>query len=669
MSQTSPFLKKNTATHRPLSLFLPALFVLFFFVSCNSRSTENHTPDDLISIADSDTFSYESPNENEAETETRDNDVEDSDLSDNDAELPDYDDDSFKDTFTLENECFGKKVLTKEIVEVDKYGDGFENEVNSDYMYQIDRYYDKNCRIKFEVKYKINTDDIAGIWDGSHSPSYEYDDKGNVKKICHRKKDGTLKSCGRYSYEFDSAGRVIKMCKGMTTEDRDVGCVYYFYDESGKLKQRIRNTGCVRGYLEFYRNYSEIGAEFFADDYSIGVTTYDREERIDYFYDEKGRISKKERYFLFEEYDENDYMITRRGYNVVNRMIGKFKIGYDYNSVKLPVKSSHYEIYQEDFKDFYTAEYERNYFYDEKMRPAKITTNCISCGPMWKAWLDEWEYYHDGTLKRHRASLDKGGGYEEKTYDEKGREITYKEVEYTGNIWKTEEKTYYEETENVKTNYLCFEDRCNLWDYSYEFDEFKRKTSVIGLYDYDTLGTRYGDGIYYKYDNTGRTTERRIYTVWHAKDDTELTKSQRAIDLYTFDEKGRLVETRSSQEWDEEGDLSIDEMWISSQIEYDSFDRIINELKVGRHYLYTYHGETKAKNKVWLKNGIITYEYDEKGNLVSEVYKDPGGSLNSDSYIFEFIYNKSNNMISSTKGDHYSSRKENHKYFYTIFEE
>ena len=392
------------------TIFLIILSALLFFVSCSGCSDGSRAENDSISIADSDILSDADQEGNKLDNETQENDVEDSDLKDNDVESPDHDDDSFIDNFTIKNECLGKEVLTKEIVEVDKYGDGFENEVNSDFMYQIDRYYDKNCRTKFEVKYKINTDNIDGIWDGSHSPSYEYDDKGNVKKICHRKKDGTLKSCGEYSYEFDSTGRVIKMCKGSSIEGRDVGCVYYTYDESGKLKQRIRNTGSVMGHLEFYRNYSEIGAEFFSDDYSIGKTTYDRQERIDYFYDEKGRLKNKDRYFLYEEYDENDYVISRRGYNVVNRMIGKFAIDYNYNSSKLPVKSSHHEIYQEDFKDFYTAEYERNYLYDEKMRPLKITTNCIGCGPMWTEWLDEWEYYSDGTLKRHRESRDKGGG-------------------------------------------------------------------------------------------------------------------------------------------------------------------------------------------------------------------------------------------------------------------
>lgn len=651
-----------------VAVFSVLFYGLLFFMSCSGCSDgKNKVYSDSISIADSDVFPDADQKENKSDTETQENDFADSNLTDHDPELPDHDNDSFKDTFTLKNECFGKKVLTKEIVEVDKYGDGFENEVNSDFMYQIDRYYDKNCRIKFEVKYKINTDDIEGIWDGSHSPSYEYDDKGNVKKICTRDKEGAFQGCSEYSYEFNSDGKVIKMCKGITTEGRDVGCVYYSYNESGKLKQRIRNTGSVMGHLEFYRNYSEIGAEFFSDDYSIGKTTYDRQERIDYFYDEKGRLKNKDRYFLYEEYDENDYVISRRGYNVVNRMIGKFAIDYNYNSSKLPVKSSHHEIYQEDFKDFYTAEYERDYSYDEKMRPTKITTNCVSCGAGWKSWLDEWEYYPDGTLKRHRASLDKGGGYEERTYDEKGREIKYKEVDYTGDYIKTEDKTYYENTDNIKTNHVCYMGECRNRDYTYEFSSSGEKTSETWLYtDENLLGK--GRITLYRYNFSKQILETKEYSLLKTEEDTEFVRSQYLRAWYFYDEKGFFIAGKAETNWDETSIPTLDEIPIYKRRQYDSSGRLTYEIKDNQYHIISYHGETTARDKVWLKNGIINYEYDEKGNLISEDYKDPGGNLNSDNYTFKFKYDTLNNLISAVKGAHDSSRKENHKYFYTTFE-
>lgn len=644
--------------------FIITIFGASFILSCSGCSNGKTTIDEDSALkVDTDNLSDSDMNDERMESDDVKNDEDYSDV-----ELPDSDYDIIQDNFTLENECFGKKVLTKEIVEVDKNGDGFTGD-GDDYFYYIDRYYDKKCLVKFEVKYK--TEDIAGIWDGSRSPSYEYDDKGNVKKACFRDRDGKLEACYGYAYEFNSEGKVIKMCNGNKTEGRDVGCVYYFYDESGKLKQRIRNTSDSMGYLLFYRDYSEIGSEFFADDYSTYNGEYDRQERIDYFYDEKGRLKNKDRYFLYEEYDVNDYVISRRGYNVVNRMYGKFKIDYDYNSVKLPVKSSHYEVYKEDYKAFYTAEYERNYSYDDKMRPTKITTNCVSCGAGWKAWLDEWEYYPDGTLKRHRESLDKGGGYEERTYDEKGREITYKEVEYTGNIWKTEEKTYYEDTDNIKTNKLCYEEKCNLWDYTYEFDEHEKKISEIRLYDYDEspdgLIYRYGDEIFFKYDIKNKIIEKKIYTVWYPKGNSEdFTKTQKEIYIYSYDEKERLIEVSSSNEWNEPDPFSSDKIWITEKYSYDSLNRITDKYEKGRYYNLSYHGNTTAKNRVWLKNGTITYEYDEKGNLVSEVYENSTIQQGDDDYIYKFVYDKNNCRTSGERSR--NGRKENHKYFYTTFE-
>lgn len=651
-----------------LRLFL-VILGLFLFVSCSSsKNTENDSDifpdfdfdsDNSENIVDDDKYSLDDYDSVDDFSKTTDEDSVKSDINEN----------SSDDDFSLTQECFGKKILTKEIVEVDKWGDGFENDVDNDFRYQIDRYYDKNCRLKFETRYKIDTDKIYGSWDGSYSPSYEYDEKGNVIKTCTRDKEGKLSrkySCRQFSYEFNKDGTIKKMCEGNSTEGDTPGCVYYYYDEKGRIKQRIRHSGYNMGYLLFYRDFSDIGSEYFSDDYSVYGGGYDRKERIDYFYDEKGRISRKERFFLLQEFDENDHVVSIRDYNVTNRMTAKANINYEYNSKKLPVKSHHFEDFNQDFDNPYSAEYERLYFYDEKMRPLKITTNCISCGPMWREWLDEWEYYPDGTLKRRREFVNYGGGYRERFYDEKGREVIYKEYSYNGELWISKERTFYEDTNEVKTNYYCYFENCSLLEYTYEFDKEGKKIKELELSDFKYEGElwRMGFATYYKYDSRGNILEKKTYGVSRIKDneESEFYESQRTIALYVYDKENRLIEWRGSDTWDE-NNLDINAMLIINKWDYDSYGRISKE----KDFLYTYHGETKAKDEVWRINGIIRYSYDEKGKLISEEY-DPLNQTNSDEYILNFKYDTNSFLTSSEKSFHVpKSQKESRKYFYTTF--
>jgi len=642
-----------------LRLFL-VILGLFLFVSCSSsKNTENDSDifpdfdsDNSENIVDDDKYSLDDYDSVDDFSKTTDEDSVKSDINEN----------SSDDDFSLTQECFGKKILTKEIVEVDKWGDGFENDVDNDFRYQIDRYYDKNCRLKFETRYKIDTDKIYGSWDGSYSPSYEYDEKGNVIKTCTRDKEGKLSrkySCRQFSYEFNNDGTIKKMCEGNSTEGDRPGCVYYYYDEKGRIKQRIRHSGYNMGYLLFYRDFSDIGSEYFSDDYSVYGGDYDRKERIDYFYDEKGRISRKERFFLLQEFDENDNVISIRDYSVTNRMTAKAKITYEYNAVKLPVKSHHFEDFNQDFNNPYSAEYERFYFYDEKMRPLKITTNCISCGPMWREWLDEWEYYPDGTLKRKRESTDRGGGYTERFYDEKGREVVYQEFSYTGKIWVRKEYKYRGDTNELESQYRCYEEtQCFSSDYKYEHDESGR--IILDSQIDETAGGKLGRTRIYKYTQTGQISETRQYYIFIAKDGTE-EEAGRAITIYIYDSKDRLVETRFADEWDEENP-DISKMDVIYK-KYDSFGRIIRDNRLN----YTYHGETEAKDSVWYLNGIISYTYNEKGMLVSEEY-DPLNQTNFDEYILSFKYGTDSFLTSSEKSFHVPrSQKESRKYFYTTF--
>ena len=283
------------------------LFIaLFFFISCSSSKSENDSYTDSDSHTDSDDLTViEDADSNSQDADFIDGsdetDDEDSD-SENDEDLPD-------EANSLTQECFGKKVLTKEIVEIDWQGDGFENGVGFDYSYQIDRYYDKNCRVKFENKSKCtsaNSDECDGL------SSYEYDENGNVTSIC------TEFYCRYFSYKFNDDGSVEKMCNGKST-DKEAGCVYYRYDENGKIQRETRYNlpGDVTGADEFLEDLYWPEAE-------------------EYFYNDEGKTIRKERFFAYKEFDENNRLISVYKYDyssfLSRTLLEKKSVKYDYES-------------------------------------------------------------------------------------------------------------------------------------------------------------------------------------------------------------------------------------------------------------------------------------------------------------------------------------------------
>ena len=118
------------------------LSILFFVAGCSGSKKEtvndsDAVPDDDIETAD--------PENDPAEDDTLPDEEEKSD--EEDMEPPD-------EQISVTQECFGKKVLVRETVSVEEY-----NYRGNSYEYYIDRYYDENCRIKFETKYRV-TDSI-----------------------------------------------------------------------------------------------------------------------------------------------------------------------------------------------------------------------------------------------------------------------------------------------------------------------------------------------------------------------------------------------------------------------------------------------------------------------------------------------------------------------------
>ena len=166
------------------------LSVSFFAAGCSGPKKEKANDSDAVSDDDIETADPEND-------DSEDDDIfQDEDERSDEDSGEEADEEDETDDFSLIQECFGKKLLVHETVSVDEY----DYSANS-YEYYIDRWYDNNCRIKFESKYYLYPNGKVGKHLGR---SYKYDDKGNVKQICKRSKNGEImEKCQRFSYEFN----------------------------------------------------------------------------------------------------------------------------------------------------------------------------------------------------------------------------------------------------------------------------------------------------------------------------------------------------------------------------------------------------------------------------------------------------------------------------------
>ncbi len=579
-----------------------------------------------------------------------------------------------KERIPLTQECIGKKVLTKETVDVDSKKTGY---AGANYTYMIKRYYDKNCRVKFESKYNVTNSTSKG----RKSKSYEYDDKGNVTRICKRDTEGVITGeCQKFSYEFNDDGTVKKMCVGKLEEGREAGCVTYFYDENGRIKQRVRRSA-VKEAFPFFRDFSDEDAEYFSEDYAVVESVFtngervsegiDMQERVDYFYDEKGKLTEKKRYFISKEFDENGKDAAVYYYGYVPDYIAsidmttKKTIKYDYSDGLL-LKSHH------DFYEYYMVcsgaswawrkrEHEKEYFYDEEMRPVRITT---TPDERYSVTIDdEWEYYPDGSLKRRVETLDDDDNTNacyyyppkavERIYDEKGRETGYNKIDFSG-VYERTTRTFYYNSSEIKHETVCDEEeKCKSYSYTYEHDGIGRVTKKSKEYDdpvlvdfFDEYGFYTGkwekqvDVTYYKYTATGKLKESRAYTIQRDYEDETApeTTSKKRIEIYVYDDQDRLVEIRSAGSWDEEnpdiGSMSV------QYTEYDSLDRVISD----NGHVYEYRGDSDIRKKTWFKWGSTFYKYDENGNLVGEKY-----NKGLQRYNMEIEYDEDGYPVSAVK--------------------
>ena len=670
---------------KSIFLFCVFLSISVIFVGCNSSKKESVDDHDILPDDDIETSD---PENDPAEDDDTVPDEEEK--SDEEADEEDETDD-----FSLIQECFGKKVLTTETVEVNSHQAGY---ADKNYTYKIRRYYDENCRVKFESKYYVVQEGSLNTY---KNKSYKYDDKGNVTKICKRNHEGKLTGeCQKFSYEFNDDGTVKKMCAGKLEEGRESGCVSYLYDKNGRIMQRIRRSA-VKETFPFFRDFSDEDAEYLSEDYAVAESVsvsgktlseeLDMQERVDYFYDEKGNVAEKKRYFIYNEFDENgnDAAVYYYGYIPYYMtsidMTAKKRITYDYSDGLL--LKSHHNVYAYYMTcsnaawSWHKREYEKEYFYDEEMRPVRITTspderNLVSID-------EEREYYSDGSLKRKVTTFDDDGitngcSYynpkaEERIYDEKGRETGYNKIDYSGEVYEATTRTFYDNSSEVKHETVCDEEeKCKSYSYTYKHDDLGRITEKRKEYDdpvsrYDEywqpVALKRVDVTYYKYTETGKLKESRTYEIYRDYEDETAPESvsKQRIEIYIYDEKDRLVKVRSNHYWDDD-DLDNPDIgsWSVQYTEYDSLDRVVGD----NSHIYEYRGDTDMRYKTWNRWGSTVLKYDEKGNLVSEKYNN-----SVQQYKMEIEYDEDGYPVSAVKdsSNDERDRKEIRTYSYETF--
>jgi hypothetical protein len=665
------------------------LSISFFVAGCSGSKKETASDSDVVTDGDIETA--DSENDASEDNEILPDEEEKSD-EDIDEETDDDEEDEIDD-FSLIQECFGKKLLVHETVSVDEY----DYSANS-YEYYIDRWYDNNCRIKFESKYYLYPNGKVGKHLGR---SYKYDDKGNVKQICKRSKNGEImEKCQRFSYEFNDDGTIKKMCVGKLEEGRETGCVSYLYDKDGRIKQKTRRSAVAKA-VPFFRDFSEEDAEYLSEDYAVAESIningdtisagLEMHEKINYSYDEKGNVAEKQRHFISKEFDENgnDAAVYYYGgfipyYMTAIDMTAKKRITYDYSDGLL-LKSRHdlYEYYMNCDNaawSWHKRKYEKEYFYDEKMRPVRIMTspderNLVTID-------EEREYYPDGSLKRKVTTFDDDGSRstcdwdyynpkaEERIYDEKGRETGYNRIGYSGEVYERTTRTFYDNSSEIKKETVCNnEEKCKSYSYTYEHDGLGRMTEKRKEYDdpvqvwveiYTSEWKKQVDVTYFKYTGTGKLKESRAYEILRDYYDETAAESvsKKRIEIYIYDEKDRLVEIRSAGSWNEEnpdiGSMSV------QYTEYDSLGRVISD----NGHVYEYRGDSDIRKKTWFKWGSTFYKYDENGNLVSEKY-----NKGAQRYNMEIEYDEDGYPVSAGKEypNDDKERKETRTYSYETF--
>ncbi|MFV0515840.1 MAG: RHS repeat-associated core domain-containing protein [Aminipila sp.] len=392
--------------------------------------------------------------------------------------------------------------------------------------------------------------------------TYEYDIFGNLLKEVNPKKYVT-------NYYYDTLGNLTRL--------KDANDINYYYEYNSVGLLISQSMPYKDGsYVKSYADYDTLG--------NLIRTVNAKNEKLDYFYDKRGRLT------LVKQYDKNQKSIsTKYTYDNVGRL----------TSIKKGITNE-----TED-----TSYQENKYFYN-------------SLGDLVKE--------RDEQGKETSYKYDKEGRIIEKT-DRNGVN-TYLKYDGAGRL--IEKKNSKDSDENVLSyeydlmgNLVRTTDELAVTDYSY--DDLNRVTNVqIKNSEYsfsdkaqssliNDKGTNAVIQKKYSYDNLSRVKSFEIYN------NTTLEQKEE----YHYDELSRIT--------------GIKEKGIIYGYEYDKTGKLLKEINpvtnVNRNY--TYYKSGKVRSVVTDKIGkdpanpgvidIAYYEYDELGNIT---YKEE----NQDKYTYNY---------------------------------
>ncbi len=333
------------------------------------------------------------------------------------------------------------------------------------------------------------------------------------------------------------------------------------------------------------------------------------------------------------------------GMGIYSTVYGKFPDKYEYDAAGRVIKETYDGLYKSD--DYTTYEYDKKgnrvaktihtealdkfrnvktvYEYDEKGR--KIIENEYASTGDIESGKIEWERYSKNEYK----------------YDENDRLIS--QVEYSDGKTISQIKYEYDDEGN-----LCFERK--LSEGGKQIDETKYDKYGRTVYEIVSLGSEYESKEEYEYDDKGNL----IHSVQYRKGDKvgELKCVYNGTDLLS----------RTEETFGENAGKNVLEYKNGvrcKEISYGSDGKVSSEREYDEHGNLIHKGSIDSVTGLELSANYYKYEYDKKGNLVSQsLYK------GSDDRLLNkiiFTYNTQNLLTGKTETS-YKSGKETDKIEY-----
>lgn len=500
---------------------------------------------------------------------------------------------------------------------------------------------------------------------GDKVTNYEYDLRGNVKRVTVTKDDstgeshekkykydfrGNVTSCidelsNETTYEYDKVGNLIK------TTYCDDTCIQYTYDENGNIKSvtdRKNNT---------------ISYEYDEED-RLAEEIYGKDRKISYIYDYAGRVLSK----TYPEGKTENFTYDKAG-NLTTYKTNKNITVYERDALGRVVSETVKNVKDEDEK-VKKISYEYDVF-DNVIKVTDSYGNSVS-----------YDYDGNGRVKVKKDSADNETYYE---YDGRGNVLrekynTGKVVSYKYNYDNLviEKNISYDGT-LIKKNNRNSEGDSNDSDgdvpdgideeitYYYDYDLYGNLTKYTdGLgnettYEYDALGNRVkisdalGNYTEFTYDAFGNVVNKkssgRIDESFKYDGNNNLemmSDSNGNIVRFTYDEFNNLktkVEVAASSDESRKADYKPTADDRVTSYEYDNLNRCIKETYPdGSFNEYTYDHLEKIKSIKDAKSNETSYDYDYRGNLIS--VKRPEGDVTS------YVYDGNDNLteIHKAKG-------------------